>query len=91
MMKVYIETLGCSKNTVDSENAAALLEGNSHTIVDSPEAADAIIVNTCAFIKDAKIESIDTILEMAEIKKDKELLLIVSGCLSQRYIEDLYN
>ena len=70
MMKVYIETLGCSKNTVDSENAAALLEGNSHTIVDSPEAADAIIVNTCAFIKDAKIESIDTILEMAEIKKD---------------------
>ncbi len=91
MMKVYIETLGCSKNTVDSENAAALLEGNSHTIVDSPEAADVIIVNTCAFIKDAKIESIDTILEMAEIKKDKELLLIVSGCLSQRYIEDLYN
>lgn len=91
MMKVYIETLGCSKNTVDSENAAALLEGNSHTIVDSPEAADAIIVNTCAFIKDAKIESIDTILEMAEIKKDRELLLIVSGCLSQRYIEDLYN
>ena len=91
MMKVYIETLGCSKNTVDSENAASLLEGNSHTIVDSPEAADVIIVNTWAFIKDAKIESIDTILEMAEIKKDKELLLIVSGCLSQRYIEDLYN
>ena len=46
MMKVYIETLGCSKNTVDSENAAALLEGNSHTIVESPEAADVIIVNT---------------------------------------------
>ena len=76
---------------MDFENAGALLEGNTHTIVDSPEAADVIIVNTCAFIKDAKIESIDTILEMAEIKKDKELLLIVSGCLSQRYIEDLYN
>ena len=90
-MKVYIETLGCSKNTVDSENAAALLEGNSHIIVDNPESAEAVIVNTCAFIKDAKIESVDTILEMAEIKKDKELLLIVSGCLSQRYIEELYN
>ena len=62
-MKIFFNTLGCSKNTVDSENAAALLEENGHVIVDSPEEAGAIIVNTCGFINDAKEESIDTITE----------------------------
>lgn len=95
-MKIFIETLGCPKNTVDSENMAALLERGGHTMASSPEEADAIIVNTCAFINDAKTESIDTILEMAQYKQDQETglkqdkLLIVSGCLAQRYSEELY-
>ena len=95
-MKIFIETLGCPKNTVDSENMAALLEKGGHTMAASPEDADAIIVNTCAFINDAKTESIDTILEMAQYKQDQETggkqdkLLVVSGCLAQRYSEELY-
>ena len=95
-MKIFIETLGCPKNTVDSENMAALLEKGGHTMAASPEEADAIIVNTCAFINDAKTESIDTILEMAQYKEDPETgkkqdkLLVVSGCLAQRYSEELY-
>ena len=64
-MKVFIQTLGCEKNTVDSENAAALLEKAGCKIVGTPEEADCFIVNTCGFIHDAKQESIDTILEMA--------------------------
>ncbi len=95
-MRIYIETLGCSKNTVDSENMAALLVKGGHSIASSPDEADAIIVNTCAFINDAKTESIDTILEMAQYKQEDEngekqdKMLIVSGCLAQRYSEDLY-
>ena len=95
-MKIFIETLGCPKNTVDSENMAALLEKGGHTMAASPEEADAIIVNTCAFINDAKTESIDTILEMAQYKENPETgekqdkLLVVSGCLAQRYSEELY-
>lgn len=89
-MKIYIETLGCPKNTVDSENMAALLEKGGHTMADSPEEADTIIVNTCAFINDAKTESIDTILDMAQYKADGEKTLIVSGCLSQRYSKELF-
>lgn len=75
---------------------AALLAKGGHTMASSPEEADAIIVNTCAFINDAKTESIDTILEMAQYKQDPETgekqdkLLVVSGCLAQRYSEDLY-
>ncbi len=95
-MKIFIETLGCPKNTVDSENMAALLAKGGHTMAASPDEADAIIVNTCAFINDAKTESIDTILEMAQYKQDPETgekqdkLLVVSGCLAQRYSEELY-
>jgi ribosomal protein S12 methylthiotransferase len=89
-MKIFIETLGCPKNTVDSENMAALLEKGGHCMADSPEEADAIIVNTCAFINDAKTESIDTILEMAQYKEDSDKLLVVSGCLTQRYSEELF-
>ena len=88
-MKIFFNTLGCSKNAVDSENAAALLEENGHVIVDSPEEAGAIIVNTCGFINDAKEESIDTILEMAEYR-EKGTVLIAAGCLTQRYARDLY-
>lgn len=88
-MKVYIETLGCAKNAEDSETAAGILERAGHEIVTSPEYAEAIMVNTCGFINDAKKESIDRIFDMSQYKAEDKLL-IVSGCLSQRYGEELY-
>ena len=88
-MKVFIETLGCPKNITDSEYAAGILERAGHKIVSDPDTAGVIIVNTCGFINDAKKESIDTILELAAYKKNKQIL-IVSGCLSKRYYNDLY-
>ena len=88
-MNIYIETLGCAKNASDSEIAAGILEAAGHVIVSSPEEADAIMVNTCGFINDAKKESIGRIFDMAEYKQNGGLL-IVSGCLSQRYGEELY-
>ena len=84
-MKVYFETLGCPKNFNDTEVAKGILEENDIEIVNNPEDSDAIIVNTCGFINDAKKESIDTIFEMAEYGKK----LIVSGCLSERYHDEL--
>jgi len=88
-MKIYIETLGCAKNASDSEVAAGILEAAGHEIVNDPGIADGIIVNTCGFINDAKKESIDRIFDMAEYKKSGGIL-IVSGCLAQRYGEELY-
>ncbi len=88
-MKVYIETLGCPKNISDSETAAGVLEKDGFTIVEDPEAADVIIVNTCGFINDAKRESINMILDMAEYRNSGKLL-VVSGCLSQRFDEELF-
>ncbi|MGI6722040.1 MAG: 30S ribosomal protein S12 methylthiotransferase RimO [Anaerovoracaceae bacterium] len=85
-MKIYIETLGCPKNFNDSQVAAGILEEAGHQMTDDPGAADAIIVNTCGFIEDAKTESIDRIFEMSRQGK----LLLVSGCLPQRYGEELY-
>lgn len=87
-MKVYIDTLGCPKNISDSEHAAGILMESGHTIAESPENADVILVNTCGFINDAKEESIDRILELSE-QKTEDAVLVVSGCLSQRYKEDL--
>lgn len=90
-MNIYIETLGCPKNFNDSEMLAGILKKHDNIIVEEPEKADVAVVNTCGFINDAKVESIDTILSMAKLKKsNKELILVVSGCLSQRYIEELY-
>lgn len=89
-MKIYIDTLGCPKNFNDSEMAAGLLEHAGHTILDEPEGADVILVNTCGFINDAKTESIQRIFEMAELK-DEGAVLAVSGCLSQRYEDELYD
>ncbi len=91
-MNIYLETLGCPKNSNDSEMAAGLLEQSGHKMVNSPVESDVMIVNTCGFINDAKKESIDKIFEMAEFKEleDKKRLLIVSGCLSKRYAEDLF-
>ncbi len=88
-MKIYIETLGCPKNVVDSEMTAGLLERNGHEIVNSPEKSEVIMVNTCGFIHDAKQESIDMILEMAQYKLQDCKLLIVSGCLGERYGREL--
>ena len=88
-MKVYIETLGCPKNTVDSESMAAVLENGGNSLTDDPYGADALVVNTCAFIKDAKEESIGAIFDMAGIKKNSGQLLVVTGCLPQRYADEL--
>ncbi|MDD2190155.1 MAG: 30S ribosomal protein S12 methylthiotransferase RimO [Eubacteriales bacterium] len=89
-MKLYIETLGCTKNANDSEVAAGILESAGHTIITNPEEADVIIVNTCGFINDAKKESISRIFDMTACKKE-EGILIVAGCLSQRYSKELYD
>lgn len=87
---VHILTLGCSKNTVDSETLAGHLRANSLTLAASAEEADALVINTCGFIDAAKEESVNTILEAAEMKKKGNLqTLIVAGCLSQRYGDDL--
>ncbi len=88
-MKVYFNTLGCPKNINDSEIAMGNLEEKGFTIVGSPDEADAIIVNTCGFIEDAKKESIDEIFNMAAYK-EKNKKLVISGCLVQRYADELY-
>ncbi len=88
-MKIYIDTLGCPKNFNDSQVAAGILEEKGHQLVDSPDVSDVIIVNTCGFINDAKKESIERIFDMAAYK-DGQRKLIVSGCLSQRYGEELF-
>lgn len=82
---IGIVSLGCPKNRVDTENMLGILGEKGYAIVASPRDADVIIVNTCAFIDSAKEESIHTILEMAEYKKDRLKLLIVAGCLAERY------
>lgn len=88
--KVNIVTLGCSKNKVDSERLAATLSDNYDIVHDSDKKSDIVIINTCGFIGDAKEESIDTILEYAELRKAKKIKkLYVMGCLSQRYRKDL--
>ncbi len=90
--KVNVITLGCSKNLVDSENLITQLQGNDYDVVHDSQDEDAniVIINTCGFIDLAKQESIDTILEYADIKKSGGIdKLFVTGCLSQRYKEDL--
>lgn len=89
-MNILFISLGCDKNLVDSEVMLGLLDKKGYQIVDSEEDADIIVVNTCCFIHDAKEESIQTILEMAEYKKEGELkALIVTGCLAQRYQQEI--
>ena len=89
-MKILCVSLGCDKNLVDSEVMLGLLDKKGYQIVDSEEDADIIVVNTCCFIHDAKEESIQTILEMAEYKKEGKLkALIVTGCLAQRYQQEI--
>ena len=89
-MNILFVSLGCDKNLVDSEVMLGLLANHGHQMVDSEEDADVIVVNTCCFINDAKEESIQTILEMAEYKKTGSIkALIVTGCLAQRYKQEI--
>lgn len=89
-MKVLFVSLGCDKNLVDSEVMLGLLREKNYEITDDDNQADVVVVNTCCFIGDAKEESINTILEMAELKKTGQLkVLVVTGCLAQRYKEEI--
>lgn len=90
--KIGIISLGCPKNRVDSEVILGQLQKEKYTISDDTSQCDIFIINTCGFIESAKQESIDTILEIAELKKTAKLkYLIVAGCLAQRYGEELFN
>src|SRR5467141_416458 len=89
-MKVHFTTLGCPKNQVDSELMLGMLTEAGHEIAAAPEAADCLVVNTCAFIDRAREESVNTILELARLKeRGRARALIVTGCLSQRYGREL--
>ncbi len=89
-MKVFLTTLGCAKNQVDSELILGNLAEEGHRICDRPEEAEAIVVNTCAFIEPAVEESIDTILTLARCKEENRCRrLVVCGCLPERYREPL--
>ena len=88
-MKVGFISLGCSKNLIDTEVVIGLFKDNHYEIVNNPNDAEILVVNTCGFIESAKEEAINTILEMAEYKKKKCKYLIAMGCLVQRYYEDL--
>jgi len=90
-MKLYLISLGCDKNLVDSEHMLSILMNAGHTIVQDESEAEGVIVNTCCFIGDAKQESINTILELVELKKTGSLkLVVVTGCLAQRYADDIH-
>lgn len=88
--KILFVSLGCDKNLVDSEMMLGMLAQSGYEFTDDEQEADIVVVNTCCFINDAKEESINTILEMAELKKNGTIeMLIVSGCLAQRYREEI--
>lgn len=91
-MKILFISLGCDKNLVDSEVMLGLIRKRGIAITNDENEADIIVVNTCCFINDAKEESVNTILEMSELKNDGSLkALIVTGCLAQRYQEEIQN
>ena len=90
MLKIALESLGCSKNLVDAEIMMGILNRKGYKLVGDFEEADIILVNTCGFIESAKQESIDTILDLAQLKETGNLkLLIVTGCIAQRYANEL--
>lgn len=90
-MNILLVSLGCDKNLCDSEAMLGLLAANNYEIVNDEEEADAIVINTCSFIKDAMEESINTILEMAELKKKRLKYLIVCGCLAERFKDEIFD
>jgi len=88
--RVHVVTLGCSKNTVDSETLMGMMRHNNILLADEVEDADAVVINTCGFIDVAKEESVQAILEAAELKRQGTIgQLYVAGCLSERYADDL--
>ena len=88
--KISVITLGCSKNTVDSERLMNQLKLNKFDLTENPEEADSVVINTCGFIDAAKEESVNTILSAVELKKKGKLKkIVVAGCLSERYMDDL--
>lgn len=90
MLKIALESLGCSKNLVDAEIMMGILNKKGYQLVQDFEMADIILVNTCGFIESAKNESIQAILEIAQLKETANLkILVVTGCLAQRYSEEL--
>ena len=89
MKKIYLQSLGCSKNLVDSENMLGILKKKGYEIVEYADKSDYIIINTCSFINDAKEESINSIIEAVQLKGQNDIKVIVTGCLAQRYSEDL--
>ena len=89
-MKILFISLGCDKNLVDTEMMLGMLTGKGYSITNDENEADVVVINTCCFINDAKEESINTILEMAELKKSGNIkALLVAGCLAQRYKEEI--
>ena len=89
-MKILFISLGCDKNLVDTEVMLGLLASRGYEMTDDENQADVIVINTCCFIHDAKEESIQNILEMAEYKKQGKIrALIVTGCLAQRYRQEI--
>jgi len=88
-MKIVVISLGCAKNLVDTENLLGILQAGNQEIVKDINVAEAAIINTCGFIESAKSEAIETILDVAEYKKNKLRVLIVMGCLSERYKDSL--
>ncbi|MBL0388465.1 30S ribosomal protein S12 methylthiotransferase RimO [Tumebacillus sp. ITR2] len=90
VQKIHFVTLGCEKNLVDSEVMMGIVQGQDYTIVENAEDADVVVVNTCGFIDDAKAESVETILQMANLKETANVKsVLVAGCMAQRYKDEL--
>ena len=89
MLQVFFESLGCDKNLTDSEKMLGLLSRAGYSFTDDEREADVIVVNTCAFIGDAKEESIQEILRLAKCKEGKCRSLIAAGCLAERYKDEI--
>ena len=86
--RYWIETLGCPKNQVDSDKLVGTLTVDGFEAADSPEEADLVVVNTCAFIEAARQESIDTVLALSDARRDGARL-VVTGCMAERYGDEL--
>lgn len=90
-MNILMVSLGCDKNLCDSEAMLGLLRDNKYNITNEETEADVVIVNTCSFINDAMEESVNTVLEMSELKKGRLKYLIVTGCLAQRFKDEIFD
>ena len=86
LRSVHIASLGCARNDVDSEELAGRLEAGGFVLVDDPEAAETVVVNTCGFVEQAKKDSIDTLLAASDLKQDGTVRSVVAvGCMAERY------